>query len=78
LKVNQAVALDVSDDEAEAKAAQIVLVLDASIDGHENIEALGGQSQELTVLAATPTCFRDGLDCVTGEGVLESHRQALV
>jgi hypothetical protein len=68
----------VSDDEAEADAPQIVLPLHVSIDGHEDIEALGGKEQELTVLAAAPTCFSDSLDRVTGNGVFEPRRLTLV
>jgi hypothetical protein len=78
LKVNQPVALDVSDDEAEPEAAQVVLALHVAIDGHEDIEALGGKSQEFAVLAAAPTCLRNGLHRVTGKGVFEPRRQTLV
>jgi hypothetical protein len=78
LKINQPVALDVSDDEAEPKAAQIMLELHVSINGHEDIEGPSRQPQQFTVLAASPARFGDSFHRVTGEGVLESRRQTLV
>jgi len=78
LKINQPVALDVSDDEAEAKATQIVLSVHASINSHEGIDAHGRQTQEFTVFAASPSRFRNSFHHVTGEGVLKSRRQTLV
>jgi hypothetical protein len=77
-RLDRPIALDVSDDESEAKGGQIVLALHFSIDSDEDIEGLRGQPQKFTILNASPACFRDRFYDVAREGVFELCRQALV
>jgi hypothetical protein len=68
----------VDDEEAEAEAAENVLLLDSLVYGEEDIEVPFREGEKLIILHAAPARFGDCFDRVAGKGSADTSGDALV
>ena len=77
-KINEPVAAQPGDDEAQFESTEIVIVLNPPVHRQKDIEMKFGESEKRSILATAPTDLWNGLDMLRGEKLPHARRNALV
>lgn len=78
MKVNQSIRPGMQNDKTKMEGWKVMLTIHSLVDGHKDVVVGLGEFQQRSIFIASPTGFRDRLDSVPGEPVLQASGKALI